>query len=317
MAVNSVAECRRYIDLWAMPGVHPSNIEFLQRLKSADTNHFTKGMDVIGTISDQDPESKKWEKTHLIGIRTDVWKPCKKEMSSCLKAVQRRRKTELKKQIKRHGRLSDKQSDQLNSRVDTDDVMTMQIDDIEKRRLVLKLFKTTGKRARWCGTLEEVTVTEIHNSMGSKRMLLTFVVMLPGMQMVTYVQQNHRTARYPAVFTLGYYDGDRMWHVTLQQRWFSFGPDFDVFIDGKRVGLLDAKLLSFGADSYLDIENHPLADDTQFADLLTLFSTSVSYHKAIRRSIRKRLKAVKSGQSHRHVIEDEELRLRHNGRAAA
>jgi hypothetical protein len=51
--------------------------------------------------------------------------------------------------------------------------------------------------------------------------------------------------------------------------------------------------------------------------MMTLFAASVGYHKAMRRSVRRRVKAALSGNSHHHVIEDEELRLRHNGRSAA
>ena len=38
-------ERRRYVDMWALPGMHASNVEFLQKLKTADTNHFTTHMD--------------------------------------------------------------------------------------------------------------------------------------------------------------------------------------------------------------------------------------------------------------------------------
>jgi hypothetical protein len=37
----------------------------------------------------------------------------------------------------------------------------------------------------------------------------------------------------------------------------------------------------------------------------------------MRRSIKRRVKAAAAGESYRHIIEDEELRLRHNGRSAA
>ncbi len=51
--------------------------------------------------------------------------------------------------------------------------------------------------------------------------------------------------------------------------------------------------------------------------LLTLFAASVGYHKAMRNSVQQRVKDNLSGHGHRHLIEDEELRLRHNGRKAA
>jgi len=310
-------ECRRYVDMWAMPGMHPSNIEFVQRLKTADTNHFTTHMDVVGTVSQQDNESSDWEKTHMIGLRTDVWKADAEELEDAVDVMRGQRKQELAKQIKKRGRLSEKQKATLDERLEEDEIMQISAGDIEKRRLVLKLFKTTTERARWCGTIEQVTTTEIHNSIGSGRSLLTMVVMLPRTNMVTYIQQNHRTFRVPSVFTFGYYDDHRMWNMTLKRRWMSLGADFDVEADGETIGDVDGRLFSFGCDSYLNLDPHELSEDTRFADLMTLFTASVGYHKAMRKSVGRRVEAVLDGKSHFHIVEDEELRLRHNGRAAA
>ena len=153
-----------------------------------------------------------------------------------LKALQDQRRREVKKSIKKHGRLNAKQESELDGQLADDEIMNMQSGDIEKRRLVMKLFKTTGARVRWCGTIEQVTTTEIHNSIGSNRNLLTMVVMLPGNEFVTYIQQNHRTFRVPSVFTFGFYDGDRMWHLALKRRWVSVGADFAIQCDGQSIG---------------------------------------------------------------------------------
>ncbi|MCG8650189.1 MAG: hypothetical protein MI861_10160, partial [Pirellulales bacterium] len=250
---------RRYVDMWALPGIHPSNVELLQKLKTADTNHFTTHMDTVGTVSEQNAESGQWEKTHLIGVRTDIWKPDAEEMADALEVMQDRRKRELKQTIKKTGKLNQRQAALLDQQLADDQIMQMQSGEIEKRRLVLKLFKTTGTRVRWCGTIEQVTTTEIHNSIGSKRNLLTLVVMLPRNQFVTYIQQNHRTFRIPSIFTFGFYDEDRMWHLTLKRRWISIGADYDVEVDGQNIGELDGRLFSFGSDSYIDLDDHLLS----------------------------------------------------------
>ncbi|MGI9471388.1 MAG: hypothetical protein ACR2NZ_07655 [Rubripirellula sp.] len=317
MGKKEPTERRRYVDMWALPGMHPSNVEFMQKLKTADTNHFTTHMDVVGTVSEQDIESGDWNPSHLIGLRTDVWRADKQEMEDALDVMQDQRRQELKKQIKKTGRLNNEQEQLLESQLQHDDVMKLQSSEIEKRRLVLKLFKTDTERVRWCGTIEQVTTTEIHNSIGSKRSLLTMVVMLPRVDMVTYIQQNHRTFRIPSIFTFGFYNDQRMWNLTFKRRWFSIGADFDVEADGKTMGELDGRLFSFGSDSYIDLEPHELNDNTRFVDLVTLFTASVGYHKAMRRSVDRRVKAALDGKSRCHLIEDEELRLRHNGRAAA
>ena len=308
---------RRYVDMWAMPGMHPSNVEFLQKLKTADTNHFTTHMDVVGTVSEENNETRAWEKSHLIGLRTDIWKPDGEELEDALEVMQDQRRKELKKKIKKKGRLTEKQQADLDLQLEEDEMMKLQSGDIEKRRLVLKLFKTSTQRVRWCGTIEQVTTTEIHNSIGSNRSLLTMVVMLPRSEHVTYIQQNHRTFRIPSVFTFGFYDGCRMWHLTMKRRWISIGADYDIEADGESIGELDGRLFSFGSDSYIDIDPHELSESTAFVDLITLFTASTGYHKAMRKSVSRRVEAALSGNSHCHLIEDEELRLRHNGRAAA
>ena len=317
MTRSASLPARRFIDMWALPGAHPTNLELLQQLKTADTQHFTKNMDVVGTVSEQDRHTGKWQKTHMIGVRTDVWLPDKEELARSLEAIKKKRLEELRNEIKRNGRLSQSQSRRLDNSLADDEVMQMHTKEIEKRRLVLKLFKNTAKRIRWCGTIEQVTATEVHNSIGSKRRLLTMVVMLPGRDFVTYIQQNHRTLRVPSIFTFCYYDQGRMWHVTIKRRWLSVGADFDVEADGERIGKLDGKLFCFGSDSYVDMRTHPLNSSRKFANLLTLFTASVGYHRGMRRSLKRRVKAAQSGRSHLHVIEDEELRLRQNSRAAA
>jgi hypothetical protein len=316
MAKRKPKENWRYVDMWAVPGVHPTNVDFLQRLKTADTQHFTKNMDVVGTISEKN-EEKKWEKSHLIGIRSDIWKPDQKDVAETLDHLHDKRKNELRREIKRSGRLNAKQKQQLQDKVEEDKIMQMQCDDMEHRRLVLKTFRTTGKRVQWAGTIEQITTTETHNSLGSNRSLLTMAVMLPRHEYVTYIQQNHRTFRIPAIFSFCFFDEGRMWNVCLRRKWISAGADFEILIDGTKAGLINGLLFAMGSDSYVNLDAHPLTTCSQFLDLLALFSASVGYHKAMRRSVWRRVQACKTGDWHQHVIEDEELRLRHNGRSAA
>ena len=316
MARSSPKECRRYVDMWALPGIHPSNIEFLQKLKTADANHFTKNMDTVGTVSEQDQETKKWSKTHLIGVRTDVWKPDEQEMARSLDVLRDKRKEELRRGIKRSGRLNAKQRKSLDEQLEQDAVMSMQSDDIEKRRLVLKLFKTTSSRVRWCGTIEEVTTTEVHNSLGSRKSLVTLAVMLPKTEHITTIQQNHRTYRVPSIFSFCYVENGQVFQLVLRRRWFAIGADFDILCEDKSLGLIDGRLFGFGSDSYVNLAEHELGKSTGFVDLLTLFAASIGYHRAMHRSIKSRVQANLSGQSQRHLVEDEELRLRNNGREA-
>ena len=309
--------CHRFVDMWALPGMHPSNIDLLQKLKSADSQHFGTHMDIVGTVSEQDQKTSKWEKTHIVGLRNDVWRTDNSQTASALGQVKKKRLASLRRLIKRSGRLDEKQQARLRDQAASDEVMSLGTGDLERRRLVLKLFRTTATRVRWCGTIEEVTTTEIHNSMGCKKTLLSLVVMLPRNNFVTDIQQNHRTFRFPSLFSAGYVDEGRVWNLILKRHWFSLGADFQLTVDGNEIGMIDGKLISFGSDAYIKIGDHPLASDTQFLDMLTLFTASVGYHDTMRKGIKRRINAVRAGQAYRHLICDEELRLRQNGRAAA
>ncbi|MBN2216950.1 MAG: hypothetical protein JW719_06205 [Pirellulales bacterium] len=255
----------RYVDMWAFLKMHPSNIDLLQRLKSADDRQFGTNMDICGTVSTRDGDNRRWEKTHLVGIRGDVWNAG------------------------------------------------------DDRRLVLKLFKSTGERIRWTGTIEEITTREVHNSIGSRRAVLTLATILPGYEYLINVQQNHRTFRIPSIFTFCFHDEqqDRVWYLNIKRKWVSIGADFVVESGTSKVGEIDGKLIGFGYNAYVHVHEPMLAKNGRFLDLLTLFATSVGYHRAIRRCIRRRVRDIRSGQAAPHAVEDEEFWLLKNPRRRA
>ena len=197
--------------------------------------------------------------------------------------------------------------------------MAMKASEIEHRRLVIKMFKSTGERIRWAGTIEEITTREVHNSIGSRRAVLSLAAVLPGYEYLTTVQQNHRTCRVPPIFTFCFYDEDedRMWYVDIRRKWFSFGADFVIESGGQKIGEIDGRLIGLGYNAHVRVHEPSLADNRHFLDLVTLFATTVGYHRAMRRSIKRRVRAARSGRSFRHVVEDEEFWLLKNPRRQA
>jgi len=310
---------RRYVDMWAFLGLHPTNLEILQRLKSSDDRQFGANMDVCGTVSERDPKTGKWNSTHLAGIRSDIWNPDKEELEKTLNALQSRERNQQRRKIKKAGPLSSAQDTKLKEALANESLMQMAAGEIDKRRLVLKLFRTTGERIRWTGTIEELTTCEVHNSIGSKRAVLSMVTILPGYEYLTSIQQNHRTFRIPGIYTLCFHDEAHMrtWYVKIKRKWVSVGADFVLEADGKKIGEIDGKLIGFGYNAYVTVTEPTLAVNRDFMDLVTLFATSVGYHRAMRRSIRRRVAAVKAGKTRCHVIEDEELWLLKNPRRRA
>jgi hypothetical protein len=315
MGRKSKSVLSRYVDMWAVPGVHPTNVQLMQSLKMADSTHFTRNMDAIGTVSERGP-SGDWEKTGLLGIRTDIWKPDAEDVAEILERLRDQRAAELKKEIRKSGRLSAGQQVELRQRIDEDKVMQLECDDIVHRRLVLKLFRTTGKRLNWAGTIEQVTASELQNSFGSARTLLSMAAILPRYEYVVPIPQNHRTFRIGRVFSLSYFHAGRMWPVCLKQRWPAVGTDYDIQVDGNRIGYLNGVMFAMGSDRYVDLFEHELSEQTGFADLLTLFAASASYHKSMARSVKQRIDACRDGDWRQCFMEDEELGIYKNGRAA-
>ncbi|WP_417848344.1 hypothetical protein [Thalassoglobus sp.] len=309
----------RYVDMWAFMGLHPTNIDLLQKLKKAEDQRFGANMDVCGTISEKNMKNGEWKQSHMVGIRTDIWNPDAAQQSSILNRLQSDRQAQLRKEIKRSGRLSQSQTKNLERQLERDPVNKMRPQDIENRRLVMKIFKTTGEQIRWTGSVEEMVTRELHNSLGVKRTILSFATNLQGYDYMTYMQENNRTFRIPSIFSFSYFDErlQKMWYLKIKRKWISIGADFVIEACNQQIGEIDGALIGLGYNAHVYMYEQTLAKDQKFLDLITLFTTTVGYHSAMRRSLKRRLKATQRGHCMQNIIEDEEFRLLRNPRSAA
>ncbi len=309
----------RFVDMWAFVGMHPTNVELLQRLRSADDRQFGANMDVCGDISQQNSKTGQWEENHLIGLRSDIWEPDEEKLQRTLNSLKEERRDQLRREIKRSGRLDKKQSFKLGRQMNRDPLMRMRPSDLSHRRLVMKMFRSTGERIRWAGTIEEITTHEVHNSIGCGRPALSLAVLLPGYEFVVSIQQNHRLLRVPATFTFSFFDEDdnRIRYVAIKRKWVSAGADFDIESGGRKIGLIDGRLFGFGYNAQIRIDDPLLADNRRFLDVITLFTATVGYHRRMRKSVKRRVRAALAGASFQHVVEDEEFWLLKNPRRRA
>ncbi|WP_092051167.1 hypothetical protein [Planctomicrobium piriforme] len=309
---------RRYVDMWAFMGAHPTNLDLFQRLKSGDDQQFGVNMDVCGTVSQLDDASGKWTQSHLIGIRTDAWNPKPQQQQKKLEAIQLERQETLRRLIKQSGSLSSAQTAKLHKQMLFDPVMKLRPGDLETRRLVLKLFRENSERIRWVGSIEEIVTTELARSTGAGKPLLSLTASLEGHKYLAEMQENQLRYRIPSIYTFCYFHEKRarMWYVTIRRKWISIGADFIVEAEGRKIGDIDGALFGFGYNAHVAVYDPDLSKDTQFLDLLTMFTASVSYHGAVRRAIRNRLRGSRTGIAGDQIIEDEEFRLLKNPRAA-
>lgn len=307
----------RLVDMWIAPGLNPTNIEILTKLKSAEDRQFSKNMSVSGKLFEEDRQERSKEETHLIGIRTDVWKPSREARQRALAAIQKRRVKELREQTK-GSQLPAADRIALDEALAADETMNASNADVDKSRLVLKMFRTTGASIRWRGSIEELSVQEIQRSLGSRVPLASFAVILPDYEYVTHVQQNRRFLRLPPSYSFAYYQEatDRMWYVDLLCYWVSLGIDYHICAQGRRIGKIDGHLLSLGVNSRIHVFEPSLAEDGKFMDLLSLFAATIGFQRRVRRNIRRRVQAIRNGKSV-HVVDDDELWLAKNPRRMA
>ncbi|MEW4490714.1 hypothetical protein AB1L42_21705 [Thalassoglobus sp. JC818] len=307
----------RYLDMWAFMSLHPTNIELLQRLKKADDQRFGANMDVCGTVSERNISDDSWDSTHIVGIRSDIWHPNPEQRERILRKILEDREEWLRKKHQRTGKLSVAKEREFQLRLEKDRVMSTQPEEIENRRLVLKLFRTGTKRINWAGSIEEVVSREVHNSLGAKRTMLSFASSLERYEYMTLLQENNRLLRFPSTFSFSYYDDkqDRMCYLRIKRKWVSIGADYSIVGQNGIVGEIDGALIGLGYNAHILIYDEMLADDRRFVDLITLFATTVGYQSVLRRSVKRRIRAVRAGLSVQSAIEDEEFDLLRNPRS--
>ena len=75
---------------------------------------------MCGDISQQNPKTGQWEENHLIGLRTDIWDPDEEKLQRTLNSLKEERREQLRREIKRSGRLDKKQSFKLGRQMNRD-----------------------------------------------------------------------------------------------------------------------------------------------------------------------------------------------------
>lgn len=308
----------RLVDMWIAPGLNPTNIEILTKLKTAEDRQFSKNMAVTGKMFDEDKRDRSREESHLIGIRFDLWKPTREARERALAAIQRRRAKELRDQKKQALALSPDEKALLEEEQTADALMNAEEQDVDKSRLVLKMFRTTGNSIRWRGSIEELSASEIHQSLGSRAALASFAVVLAEHEYVTHIHQCRRFLRLPPSYSFAYYQeaSDRIWYIDLLCHWVSLGIDYRITAQGQTIGVIDGHLLALGVNSRIRVNEPALAEDARFMDLLSLFAASIGFHRRIRGNIRRRLRAIRQGKSV-HIVDDDEMWLLKNPRRMA
>ncbi len=315
-----IARRNIYVDMWAFLGSHATNVGIVQKLKTAEDRQFTVGMDVNGKVSEDRTEERDEGKEDIamMAIRSNLWEPPREDKIKALESFKKKREEKLRKVVKRMGgRLNAEQKEELEDLKKQEGLEDIRESDIDKKRLVIKMFSTTGKKIHWKGTIEELSSREFQNSLGSKKPLVCFNVILPGYDYLITIEQNFKYFRFAPNYSFAYWDEkqEKMWYFKIRQRFISVGTDLDVYSEGgKKVAFIDGKLIGLGGNSNIKIYDEYLAKDKKFADILILFTSSIGYIPKIKGAIRKRMNSYLNNGRNIHIIEDEEFWMMKNPR---
>lgn len=308
------------LDLWWVVKHNPVNLDILNKLRTGEDRQFGRDMDIMGKIHELPTDDGRVEdktETGLVGIRNRLWKPPKEDRQDYLDSLQRKRRTELKREVRDGGgRLNAEEKRQYEALAATDPALNAGPDDIDMSRLVIKIFNNTAKNISWRGTVEECTALEVQRSFGRRGARMGFAVILSGFEYMVTLEHHHPCLDILPTYSFCYWDekAKALRPITIRQKLVSFGVDFNIFAEGRKIGVIDGKLISMGHNSNIRLFDETLAGDNRFMDILLLFTCTVGFHKAIRKNIRRRIKGLKGKLLNHHVVDRDEMWLMKNPR---
>jgi hypothetical protein len=44
-----------------------------------------------------------------------------------------------------------------------------------------------------------------------------------------------------------------MWYICIKRKWISWGADFDIVTEGRKIGLIDGKLIGLGYNAFITV----------------------------------------------------------------
>lgn len=165
-------------------------------------------------------------------------------------------------------------------------------------RLVLRLFTDKGG---WLGSIEEIVIEELKNSIGSNDLMPVFVATIPNYNYVLWIEKVHKRHGYGDVYVFTYLSGEKEEPVTvikINEKRVTIGSDWDVYYGPtkKKVALIDSKKFNIGGKVEIKIYDENLVKSYIISRALVLFASTIKYHDDIKEKIKKRIKLIKKGK---------------------
>ncbi|MHA1238982.1 MAG: hypothetical protein ACTSSJ_07115 [Candidatus Odinarchaeia archaeon] len=161
-------------------------------------------------------------------------------------------------------------------------------------RLVIRLFNNNGK---WLGSIEEMMVEELVNSIPVKDALPCFRVILSGYPYVIDLNKVYQrftlSERYGFTIVTDKKTADLF--ELLADR-VSIGSDWHVYYRNKpgknEIAGLDSKKLNIGGKVEVKFYDGEFAENSVLERVLALFSATIKYHDKIKERIKRRIKIM-------------------------
>ena len=165
-------------------------------------------------------------------------------------------------------------------------------------RLVVRLFTDEGG---WLGSIEEIVVEELKNSIGSNDVIPVFVATIPNYDYVLWIEKVHRRHGFGEVYVFTYLSGKEEEPVSvfkIDENRLTIGSDGDVYYGPtkKKIAFIDSKKFNVGGKVEINIYDEDVAKNYIISRALVLFASTIKYHNDIKERIKKRIELIKKGE---------------------
>lgn len=225
---------RIIVNYWATK-LHSDTVGIKKQAQQrAASRQFTKGMEIQGEVEFKGKDSKRM----VIAFNEDRWK-----LDDDGELVKKYKKKEI---AKLH------------------------------RRIILKTFTELEeeKGGRWTGTLESSLIDSMSMSIGTRKPLPMFKIILPGDKYVYNLYRTHTITGQRYMFYLMDKKTQELRHFEIEGQAFAIGEDFRVedSATGKKVAYIDGKVIDLGGKWEIKLKDKELAANSTFRQILILFA---------------------------------------------
>jgi len=246
---------RIIVDFWATK-MHGATIGVRREdQRRAQSRQYTKGMEVRGEVEFQGKDKgKEW----TIAFNEDTW--------------------DVDDESKLRSRFKDKKEAKMN------------------RRIIIKTFTKLDdkKGGRWTGTLESSLIDSMSLSIGTRKPLPVFKVVLPGDKFVYNIYRNHTLAGQRYMFYIIDEKTKEFRYFEIESEMFAIGEDFRVedCATGKQVAYVDGKVIDIGGKWEIKFKDKNLAGNPTFRQILILFACLSKFLDDVNDSVKDLYKAI-------------------------